>query len=60
MVVLAEGAEPRPPCGGCRQRIREFSGPDLVIHLRTPAGRSRLVRLADLLPQAFGPDHLSG
>lgn len=58
MAVVAEGAEPCPPCGGCLQRLREFAGPDLTIHLHTPTGRSRLMRLADLLPVAFAPGHL--
>ncbi|MEU6980035.1 MULTISPECIES: cytidine deaminase [unclassified Streptomyces] len=45
---------PLVPCGRCRQLLYEFGGPELV--LETPAGRSTL---AEMLPQAFGPDHLS-
>ncbi|MFE4616384.1 MULTISPECIES: cytidine deaminase [Streptomyces] len=41
------------PCGRCRQLLFEFGGPELV--LETPAG---LLTLAEMLPQAFGPDHL--
>ncbi|MFF2845134.1 cytidine deaminase [Streptomyces sp. NPDC058001] len=41
------------PCGRCRQLLYEFGGPDLV--LETPAG---LVPLAEMLPQAFGPEYL--
>ncbi|MET7758759.1 cytidine deaminase [Streptomyces sp. NPDC005389] len=42
------------PCGRCRQLLYEFGGPELV--LETPAG---LLTLAEMLPQAFGPDHLA-
>ncbi|AVH95823.1 MULTISPECIES: cytidine deaminase [Streptomyces] len=53
--VCVDGrGEPLVPCGRCRQLLYEFGGPDLV--LETPAG---LLPLADMLPQAFGPDHLS-
>ncbi|MFG2643184.1 cytidine deaminase [Streptomyces sp. NPDC048370] len=51
--VDGEGA-PLVPCGRCRQLLYEFGGPELV--LETPAG---FVTLADMLPQAFGPDHLA-
>ncbi|MFI9120274.1 cytidine deaminase [Streptomyces bikiniensis] len=53
--VCVDGrGEPLVPCGRCRQLLYEFGGPGLV--LETPAG---LLPLADMLPQAFGPDHLS-
>ncbi|MEU5535111.1 cytidine deaminase [Streptomyces sp. NPDC020362] len=42
------------PCGRCRQLLYEFGGPDLL--LDTPAG---VLPLAEMLPQAFGPDHLT-
>ncbi|MFG2119202.1 cytidine deaminase [Streptomyces sp. NPDC048710] len=42
------------PCGRCRQLLYEFGGPDLL--LDTPAG---ILPLAEMLPQAFGPDHLT-
>ncbi|WP_435974407.1 cytidine deaminase [Streptomyces sp. Qhu_M48] len=42
------------PCGRCRQLLHEFGGPELV--LETPAG---FLTLAEMLPQAFGPDHLA-
>ncbi|WEH40008.1 cytidine deaminase [Streptomyces sp. NBC_01218] len=42
------------PCGRCRQLLYEFGGPDLV--LETPDG---LRTLAEMLPQAFGPQHLA-
>ncbi|MFF2327762.1 MULTISPECIES: cytidine deaminase [unclassified Streptomyces] len=41
------------PCGRCRQLLYEFGGPELI--METPDG---LRTLAEMLPQAFGPDHL--
>jgi cytidine deaminase len=58
LAVVSGGPEPCPPCGGCRQRLREFAGPDTAIHMATPAGARRTLRLGDLLPEAFGPAHL--
>ncbi|MFI8961243.1 cytidine deaminase [Streptomyces sp. NPDC053493] len=53
--VCVDGlGEPLVPCGRCRQLLYEFGGPELV--LETPAG---FTTLAEMLPQAFGPDHLS-
>jgi cytidine deaminase len=60
IVVLADGPALCAPCGGCRQRIREFAGPDTVIHLCNPSGLQRSVTLGELLPLAFGPDNLAG
>ncbi|WP_328553807.1 MULTISPECIES: cytidine deaminase [unclassified Streptomyces] len=42
------------PCGRCRQLLFEFGGGDLI--LETPDG---LVTLSEMLPQAFGPGHLT-
>jgi cytidine deaminase len=48
------------PCGGCRQRLREFAADDVLIHLCGPQGLRRSVTLGELLPLSFGPDHLAG
>jgi cytidine deaminase len=58
MVVLADGAALCSPCGGCRQRIREFAEPGTRIHLCGPEGLRRTVTLGELLPLAFGPENL--
>ena len=47
------------PCGGCRQRIREFAAPDTVIIIANPGGEQQRFTLADLLPYSFGPENLS-
>ncbi len=46
------------PCGGCRQKLREFAGPDTPVHLCGPEGLRRTVTVAELLPHSFGPDNL--
>lgn len=54
------GVPPVPPCGGCRQKIREFAGDDCPILVTGAAGglRARFT-LAQLLPFAFGPQYLN-
>lgn len=46
------------PCGFCRQVMHELAGPDLVIALAAPEGAFERLRLADLLPRAWGPADL--
>ncbi len=46
------------PCGGCRQRIREFAGDGVPVHVGGPEGWRRSFTLGDLLPHSFGPDNL--
>ena len=46
------------PCGVCRQVLHEFA-PGLVIYLGDENGRLvRETTLAELLPDAFGPEDL--
>ena len=50
-----------PPCGVCRQVMREFCNPDsFCIILAKSAEEYREYTLAQLLPESFGPDHLGG
>ena len=56
--VIAESPLPVTPCGGCRQKLREFSGPDVVVTMTTTAGNSMVMTMAELLPGAFTPDHM--
>ena len=41
------------PCGRCRQLLYEHGGPDLLLDM--PSG---IAPLSQVLPEAFGPDHL--
>ena len=47
------------PCGGCRQRIREFAAPDTVIIIANPSGEQQRFTLDALLPHSFGPENLA-
>ena len=57
-VVIGPGPEVITPCGGCRQKLREFATDDLRIHLCGPDGLHRTVTLGQLLPLSFGPHNL--
>ena len=46
------------PCGGCRQKLREFSRAEVRIHSCDPDGVRQTVTIGDLLPHAFAPEHL--
>lgn len=60
LVVVGPGPRPCTPCGGCRQKIREFAPPDLVIRMVDEHGAVLLSRtLGALLPDSFGPEHLA-
>ncbi len=55
VAVVAGDGEPLTPCGRCRQLLFEHGGADLLVD----AGESgEPVRLAELLPGAFGPHEL--
>ena len=59
IVVMGQGENLVTPCGGCRQRIREFAAGDTPIHIAGPEGIRRSFTLEELLPFSFGPDNLS-
>jgi cytidine deaminase len=59
-VVVGAGDALVTPCGGCRQKLREFGAPDLAIHVCDETGKvKRSFALAELLPSSFGPENLS-
>ena len=60
-IVIAgpEGDTPCTPCGGCRQRIREFAAPETPIIISAGGKVIAQHTLADLLPESFGPEHLA-
>ena len=56
--VIADSDTLCVPCGGCRQRLREFMPLDASIHLCSAAGERRTTTLGELLPLSFGPEFL--
>ncbi|MCB8821727.1 cytidine deaminase [Microvirga rosea] len=59
IVVMGEGESLVTPCGGCRQRIREFASPETPIHVAGPEGIRKSFTLDVLLPFSFGPENLT-
>lgn len=58
VVVIASSSQPCPPCGGCRQRLREFARPETPVHLCDDQGVHQTLALGELLPASFSRDHL--
>jgi cytidine deaminase len=56
--VTGPGREPVTPCGGCRQRIREFADNDVTVISHGVEGEPLLQTLGQLLPYSFGPEFL--
>jgi cytidine deaminase len=46
------------PCGACRQTLVEFAG-DIPVWLADAQGNTSVTTLHNLLPEYFGPDHLT-
>ena len=60
VAVIGAGKGLVTPCGGCRQKIREFAVPDVKIHVCGEDGIvKRTFSIDELLPFSFGPDHLT-
>ena len=58
VAVVGGGDQLCTPCGGCRQKIREFAAPDTPILVCGPDGLRKTFLLGELLPASFGPDNL--
>jgi len=59
ILVIGDGEGLCTPCGGCRQRIREFAAPTTPIHIAGLQGVRASFTLEELLPHSFGPEHLA-
>jgi homotetrameric cytidine deaminase len=53
VAVVAEKLDICPPCGGCRQRLKEFAAPETPVYLGRPGGPIETTTMAQLLPLAF-------
>ena len=59
VAVMGNGDQLCTPCGGCRQKLREFAQDDVRIHCCTADGvLIRTFTLGELLPFSFGPENL--
>jgi len=58
VAVMGGGEGLVTPCGGCRQRLREFASDEVTIHICGPQGVLKSVTLGELLPLSFGPHNL--
>lgn len=65
VAVVADSPQPVTPCGGCRQKLREFAAGEVPVlsgglsadgAVAVPRGR---FTMAGLLPESFGPAHLA-
>ena len=54
--VIADCKDPVPPCGGCRQKLAEFSKPDVPVTMATISGKEKTTSVRDLLPGSFSND----
>ncbi|GAB4088255.1 cytidine deaminase family protein [Hydrogenophaga soli] len=59
LLVVGSGAQWVTPCGGCRQKIREFAAPHTPVWVANTQTVQARLTLQTLLPHSFGPDHLT-
>ena len=59
--VAVVGAGPLlvTPCGGCRQKLREFAGDAAPVLVGDLVRLRHRFTLGELLPSSFGPEHLA-
>ncbi len=60
VAVIADSPTPVTPCGGCRQKLAEFAGPTARVTMATTGGARLTMTIAELLPGAFGAEHMGG
>ena len=58
--VVAGSPMPVPPCGGCRQKLAEFAGPDVEVVMATVDGVEERMSMGALLPGMFTAAHMDG
>ena len=58
VAVCAVADQPVTPCGGCRQKLREFAADDCPIWAADLTAPRGTYTLGALLPHGFGPEHL--
>ncbi|MDE1927705.1 MAG: cytidine deaminase [Burkholderiales bacterium] len=58
LAVCGVAEAPVTPCGGCRQKLREFAADDCPIWIVDGERLRATHSLGELLPHSFGPRHL--
>ena len=58
VAVIADSPTPVSPCGGCRQKIAEFAGGDVVVTLATTDGTVLDTTVSALLPGSFDAGYM--
>ena len=58
VVIVGVGPRLTTPCGGCRQKLREFAADDTPVVVADMQQVRARFTLGDLLPHSFGPEHL--
>ncbi|HET7525858.1 MAG TPA: cytidine deaminase [Burkholderiaceae bacterium] len=57
VVVVGDSPHAVTPCGGCRQKVREFADDDTPVWSADMQGWRARHTLGELLPASFGPGH---
>ncbi len=60
IAIAADSDDFCPPCGVCRQVLREFAGEELEVLLTNRRGEIRTLTLGELLPWSFDSGNLEG
>jgi cytidine deaminase len=58
VAVIADAPKPVTPCGGCRQKLKEFSAANVNVTMGTTSGAELTMTMGELLPGAFDPEQL--
>lgn len=58
VAVIADAPVPVQPCGGCRQKLKEFSASDVMVTMANLNGIEVRMTVGELLPGAFTKDQL--
>lgn len=60
VAVIADAPAPVPCCGGCRQKLAEFAGPEVPVTLATTGGARTVTTVGAMLPGAFDASFMPG
>jgi cytidine deaminase len=59
VLVVSEGEQLIVPCGGCRQKLLEFSNLETIVFLADKLGIQQKMALTELLPCSFDNSYLN-